>query len=103
MSRTLIRGRENISHSSNSNSNSNSNTVAVSAVTGLNSRPCESREQSLQEVLEISFGVLRSHYLAGLGQQLQSASCWQSAEAALFGIRSDPLYHKLLLYLGFMV
>ena len=45
-------------------------------------------------MLEISFGVLRSHYLAALGQQLQSASCWQAAEAALFGLRSDMPYHN---------
>lgn len=45
------------------------------------------REQSLQEVLEISFGVLGSHYLAVMSHQLQSAATWQSAEAALFGIR----------------
>lgn len=58
-------------------------TVRTSAVTG----PVIFREQSLQEVLEISFGVLKSHYLDAMAQQLQSASCWQSAEAALFGIR----------------
>ena len=46
------------------------------------------REQSLQEVLEISFAVLKGHYLAAFGQQLQTASSWQTAEAALFGIRS---------------
>lgn len=46
-----------------------------------------SREQSLQEVLEISFGVLKGDYLTHFGQQLQTASSWQAAEAALFGIR----------------
>ena len=45
------------------------------------------REQSLQEVLEISFGVLKGSYLATFGQQLQTASSWQAAEAALFAIR----------------
>jgi len=45
------------------------------------------REQSLQEVLEISFGVLKVDYLAPFGQQLQAANSWQAAEAALFGIR----------------
>ena len=47
------------------------------------------RDQSLQEILEISFGVLKSHYLGAFGQQLQSAASWQAAEAALFGIRSS--------------
>ena len=45
------------------------------------------REQSLQEVLEISFGMLKGSYLAYFGQQLQSAASWQAAEAALFAIR----------------
>jgi len=45
------------------------------------------REQSLQEVLEISFGVLKGNYLAYFGQQLQGAASWQAAEAALFAIR----------------
>ncbi|KAA6422701.1 MAG: hypothetical protein FRX49_07236 [Trebouxia sp. A1-2] len=44
-------------------------------------------EQSLQEVLEISFGVLKGNYLAYFGQQLQSAASWQATEAALFAIR----------------
>ncbi|DBA84873.1 TPA: hypothetical protein ACH3X1_005892 [Trebouxia sp. C0004] len=45
------------------------------------------REQSLQEVLEISFGVLKGSYLAYFGQQLQGAASWQAVEAALFAIR----------------
>lgn len=48
------------------------------------------RDQSLQEVLEIVFGVLKADYLNFCGQLLQSSNSWQESEAALFGIRYVP-------------
>ena len=55
---------------------------------------CGCRGQLLPEALEVAYGLLRMSYLTFAWQQLQAASSWQAAEAALYLFKAVSLSVK---------